>query len=154
MPKVAAVKALRRIIFLGILGYVSAQFAYAEDARYSAGNWTPELIALDKASSAARHYAENNHGVGILIHLGKDVPNARVKNGDELGQLFVNRFAEFGIEARYFYRHNDAPATGITYHIGHLLFHVDDDPVIGLQTAWNGAPQVIEQLKIVKEIRQ
>ena len=120
--------------------------------RYSSKNWTPELIELDKASSAARKYAENNYGVGILIHLGKDVPNKRVKNGDELGRLFVGRFAKLGVSAQYFYRHNDAPATGITYHIGHLLFEANGNPVIGLQTAWKSAPGVIEQLKIVKEL--
>lgn len=119
---------------------------------YDSKNWTPELVELDKASSAARSYAENNFGVGILIHLGKDVPNKRVKNGDELGALFVDRFAKLGFKARYFYRQNDAPATGITYHIGHLLFNAEGNPVIGLQTAWNSVPQVIEQLKIVKEL--
>lgn len=125
----------------------------ADDGRYTSGNWTAETIALDKASSAARDYAENNNGVGILIHLGQDVPNQRVKNGDELGQLFVQRFAEFGVEARYFIRPNDAPATGITYHIAHLLYGPGQDKVHGLMTAWEDAPKVIEQLKIAKEIQ-
>lgn len=119
---------------------------------YSTPGWTDELIALDKASSAARRYAENNDGVGILIHLGQDVPNKRVKNGDELGALFVGRFAKLGIKARYFVRQNDARSTVIVYHIGHLLHEVDEDAVLGLQTAWNEAPKVIEKLKAVKEL--
>jgi len=133
-----------------------AGFAHAAESsqpRYSSKNWTPELIELDKASSAARNYAENNYGVGILVHLGSDIPSKNVKNGDQLGQLFVNRFAKFGIVARYFIAPNgNAPSTGITYHIGHLLFKANDNPVIGLQTAWDSAPKVIEQLKIVKEL--
>lgn len=124
--------------------------AVAQDTRYSSGNWTEETIALDKASTAARNYAENNYGIGILIHLGQDVPNQRVKNGDELGRLFVGRFAELGAKARYFYWQNDAPASGVTYHIGHLLYEAGGTPLLGLQTAWNNAPKVIEELKLVK----
>ncbi|MEM7663978.1 MAG: hypothetical protein AAF292_17175 [Pseudomonadota bacterium] len=124
----------------------------ANDDRYSSENWTAETIALDKASSAARKYAESNNGVGILIHLGQDVPNARVKNGDDLGKLFVQRFAELGVEARYFYWQNDARATGLTYHIGHLLYETHGEPIIGLQTAWNDAPKVIEKLRLVKAL--
>lgn len=127
-----------------------AQAAFADDARYQSGNWTAETIALDKADRAATEYAENNLGVGILIHLGMDVPNQRVKDGDELGKLFVDRFAALGVDARYFFWQNDTRATGLTYHIGHLLYEADGNPVIGLQTAWNDVPKVIEQLKRVK----
>ncbi|MEL7444341.1 MAG: hypothetical protein AAGK02_00835 [Pseudomonadota bacterium] len=128
--------------------------AQADDSRYSSGNWTPELIALDKASTAARNYAEGNHGVGILIHLGQDVPNDRVKDGDELGHLFVQRFAALGVAAEYFVSPApDAPASGITYHIAHLLYGPDQDKVHGLMTAWNDAPKVIEQMKLAKEIQ-
>jgi len=106
-----------------------------------------------QASSAARNYAENNYGVGILVHLGSDIPSKNVKNGDQLGQLFVNRFAKFGIVARYFIAPNgNAPSTGITYHIGHLLYGKGEKKVHDLQTAWDDAPRVIEQLKIVKEL--
>ena len=128
------------------------QRTVADDGRYTSGNWTAETIALDKASSAARNYAENNNGVGILIHLGQDVPNQRVKNGDELGAMFVQRFAELGVQASYFIAPNDAPATVMTYHLGHLLYKANDNPVFDLQTAWDDAPKVIEQLKIVKAL--
>ena len=125
----------------------------AEDTRYSSGNWTAETIALDKADRAATEYAEHNFGVGILIHLGQDVPNQRVRNGDELGQLFVDRFADLGTDARYFIAPNDdGRATVVTYHIGHLLYKASGEPVFGLQTAWDDAPKVVEQLKIVKQL--
>lgn len=125
----------------------------ADDGRYTSGNWTAETIALDKADRAATEYAENNFGVGILIHLGQDVPNQRVANGDELGALFVRRFADLGAEARYFIAPNDdARATVMTYHIGHLLYEANGEAVIGLQTAWDDAPKVIEQMKIVKAL--
>ncbi len=123
--------------------------AHADDSRYSSGNWTAETIALDKADRAATAYAENNNGIGILIHLGKDVPNQRVKNGDELGQLFVDRFAALGIEARYFFWRTGGRATVLTYHIGHLLYEPNGDPLIDLMTAWHDAPKVIEELKLV-----
>ncbi len=139
------------MLFFAVPVEINAQDA--GDTNYEGKGWTPELIALDKASNAARTYAENNNGVGIVIHLGDDVPNQRVKNGDELGQLFVKRFAEFGVNARYFIAPSKgSPATGLTYHIGHLLYKADDDPVIGLQTAWNNAPDVIERLKAVKSL--
>lgn len=57
-----------------------------------------------------------------------------------------------GVDARYFYWQNDTRATGLTYHIGHLLDEVDGNPVIGLQTAWDDAPKVIEHLNIVKHL--
>lgn len=142
------------ILIAGIASAISSS-SLANDAntpRYSAPGWTEETIALDKASGAARKYAENNYGVGILIHLGQDVPNKRVKDGDELGALFVGRFAEYGVKARYFIAPNDAPATGMTYHIGHLLYEANNDAVMDLQTAWDDAPKVIERLKAVKEL--
>ena len=139
-------------IFLMAIGPVHA--GQGKEGRYTTDVWTPELVALDKASTAARNYAETNNGVGILIHLGSDVPNQRVANGDELGQLFVDRFAELGASARYFVRPNDARASGITYHIGHLLFGPGEDKVHDLQTAWDSAPQVIEQLRIVKSLQE
>jgi len=138
-------------MILALFGLYPQQIV-ASDERYSSGNWTAETIAIDRASSAARDYAESNNGIGIPIHLGQDVPNQRVKNGDELGQLFVERFAALGAEARYFHRQNDAPATVIVYHIGHLLYQVEEGPVLGLQTAWDDAQKVIEQLKIVKQL--
>lgn len=117
-------------------------------------NWNdPELEQLHKASNAATNYAENNDGVGILIHVGQDVPNAKIKSAEELGQLFVNRFASLGVEAQFFLRQNDAKASGITYHIGHLIHGSSQgSEVKGLKTAWNSAPDVVEQLKIVKQL--
>ena len=86
-----------------------------------------------------------------MIHLGQDVPNRRVKNGDELGQLFIGRFAEFDVQARYFIAPNpDGRATAVTYHIGHLLYEAKGNAVIGLKTAWNDASKVIENLNLVK----
>ena len=141
------------IATLSLLAFYPQQII-ADEGRYTSGNWTAETIALDRASSAARDYAENHDGVGILIHLGQDVPNDRVKDGDELGAMFVQRFAALGTEARYFVSPApDARSSGITYHIAHLLYGPDDDKLHGLLTAWNDAPKVIEQLKVAKELQ-
>lgn len=126
----------------------------SEKLKKQTANWNnPELEEFHRASTAARDYAENNIGVGILIHVGKDVPNKRVKSADELGQLFVKRFAALGVNAQYFLSQNDAKASGITYHIGHQIHGAENgNEVKGLKTAWNSAPDVIEQMKIVKQL--
>lgn len=139
---------------LGALGAASLPFsqALAGDAKTASWN-NPELEEFHKASTAARDYAENNIGVGILIHVGKDIPNAKIKSGDELGQLFVNRFSKLGVEAQYFLSQNDARFSGITYHIGHQIHGAENrTEVKSLKAAWSSAPDVIEQLKIVKEL--
>ncbi len=127
----------------------------SEKLKKQTANWNnPELEEFHRASTAARDYAENNVGVGILIHVGQDVPNKSVKNADELGQLFVRRFTALGVNAKYFLRQNgDAPSSGVTYHIGHLIHGAGNgNEVKGLKTAWNSAPDVVEQMKIVKQL--
>ena len=115
----------------------------------------PELEELRKASDAATLYAENNIGVGILIHVGKDVPNSKVKSADQLGQIFVNRFKALGVNAKYFLSQNDTEASGITYHIGHQIHGAENGTEVKLlREAWNSAPDVVEQLKVVKQLRQ
>lgn len=127
----------------------------SEKLKKQTANWNNlELEEFHRASMAARDYAENNVGVGILIHVGSDVPNKRVKSADELGQLFVKRFAALGVNAKYFLRQNDTEASGITYHIGHQIHGAENgNEVKLLREAWNSAPNVVEQLKIVKQIK-
>ncbi len=127
----------------------------SENLKKQTANWNnPELEEFHRASMAARDYAENNVGVGILIHVGKDVPNKRVKSADELGQFFVKRFAALGVNAKYFLSQNDTEASGITYHIGHQIHGAENgNEVKLLREAWNSAPDVVEQLKIVKQIK-
>ena len=111
--------------------------------------WDAEVGELHCASNATGDYAENNYGVGILIHLGLDIPNAKIKNGDQLGLLFVNHFNKHGVKAQYFLRKNDGRATGITYHIGHLIHGSENGTEVkGLKTAWELVPEVIKQMKI------
>ncbi|GAB5512224.1 MAG: hypothetical protein Rhims3KO_36250 [Hyphomicrobiales bacterium] len=128
--------------------------AKAEDAdRYSSANWTPELIEFDKADRAATEYAMTKEGVGILIHVGQDIPNQHIRDADHLGQLFVKRFEDLGENARYFIRQNDAPATGITYHVGHLIVGGHNGTEVrDLQHAWDSAPQAITQLNIARSL--
>ena len=118
---------------------------------------TPEICDLDIAATAARDYAETEAGVGILIHVGTDIPNEHIQSADQLGQLFVQRFAENGEEARYFLRTNSPStpdgkiATGITYHVAHLVIGAaNGTEVRGLQHAWDSVPEVIEQLHIAR----
>lgn len=129
--------------------------AQAEDSRYSASGWTQELIAFDKASRAARSYAETKDGIAILIHVGKDIPNQYVKSADQLGALFVQRFVDLGENARYFVAPNDARATGITYHVGHLIVGAHNGTEVrDLQEAWDTAPDAIAQLKALRSVAE
>lgn len=130
--------------------------ALGEDAKSSAlgdCTWKRELCELRAASDATRSYAETKAGVGILIHLGQDIPNDYVKDADQLGRIFVQRFAELGEEARYFVSQNDAPATGITYHVGHLIVGGHDGTEVrDLQHAWDSAPQAVAQVRALRRL--
>ncbi len=85
-----------------------------------------QLRQLGEASYAAREYAQTKYGVGILIHVGKDIPNKHFATADEFGEAVVRAFQErFGVEAEYFLRQNDAKQTGLTFHIGKLIHGAD-----------------------------
>lgn len=118
--------------------------------------WTPELRELRKAASAARDYAENNYGVGILIHVGEDFPNEHFENADQFAALMVDIFEnKYGTPAKAFTRPNPGTAnTGLTFHIGHQI-HTDanSSEVKSVNQALASIPSVIEQLRLIKEIK-
>lgn len=115
--------------------------------------WTDELRELRVASDATRDYAENNVGVGILVHVGQDIPNQHFATADLFGQKMVEIFEKkFGVEARYFLSPNyDAPATGITYHIDTFIHGADNGTEVkNVKEALAAMPEVVEYLKIAK----
>ena len=107
-----------------------------------------ELCDLRNAADAARDYAEENPGVGILIHVGQDIPNRHFQTADQFGQALVQAFAKHGVEARYFWRQNDAPATGLSFYIGHLIHGQHNGTELkNVQQAVQAIPEVAVQTK-------
>lgn len=104
---------------------------------------------LAAASDAATAYAKGNYGVGIVMHVGTDLPSEAAVQ--KVGQYFVDQFAQRGVEARVFPSQNDMPNTGITYHVGHLIVGSGDGTEVQLiRPALNRIPTVVEQLEFVK----
>lgn len=117
--------------------------------------WTEELRAFDAAASAARDYAENNYGVGILVHVGEDFPNEHFATAQEFADLMVKLFeARHGTPAQAFLRPNPGTQnTGLTYHIGsHIHGANSGTEVKGVDAALAAMPDVVEQLRLVKEL--
>lgn len=150
----------------GALALAAAPAALAQDTRTAAASqrtctdstgytWSScELYELDQADRAATDYAMNTNGVGILIHVGKDIPNRHFATADDFGRAVVGAFqSQYGVEAQYFLRQNDAKATGITYHIGHLIHGAHNGTELkNVKQALAAMPEVVEQLKMVKSL--
>lgn len=113
---------------------------------------SPELLELHRASLAAGEYAENNYGVGILIHIGNDIPNSHFSSGDDFGHAMVRLFQEkYGTDAQYFLSQNDAKATVLEFYIDEYVHGADNGTEIKLVgEAIAAAPEVVGLLKSLK----
>ncbi len=140
----------------GVSGQANAQDVTAQPVISSEDcTWQQELCELRAAADAARNYAEENPGVGILIHVGQDFPNAHFENAAQFGQAFVNAFAAQGVEARYFLSPNDAPNTVMSYYIGHLIHgQHNGTEVKTLRQARIAIPEVAEQVRVLNGLAQ
>ncbi len=129
--------------------------AVAQDTR-TASVWTPELREFDQAATAARKYAESYEGVGIVLHVGRDIsgrPDAETALKKVEG-LFIGRFAQNGMNARVFPRSNgDAPATVVTFHIGNQIHgSLEHREVKNLREGLNAIPDAVAQYKRLVEL--
>lgn len=118
--------------------------------------WTDELRALRKASDDAQDYAENHFGVGILIHVGDDFPNEYFEKPEDAAQAFIDLFeGKFNIPSRAFFSPNPgSQSTGITFHIGNQIHGAENGTEVKLVgQAVQSMPDVVEQLRIIKEIQ-
>jgi opacity protein-like surface antigen len=117
--------------------------------------WTEELRAFDKAAKEARVYAQDNYGVGILIHVGEDFPNAHFQTPEQFARAVVGMFEQhLATPAQAFLSPNPGTKnTGLTYHIGHLIHGAENGTEVKtVQEAIDTAPDVVEQLKLLKDI--
>lgn len=114
-----------------------------------------ELKQLGAASYAAGKYARENYGIGILIHVGKDIPNKHFASADHFGRAVVNRFKKkYGVDSKYFLRQNDARATGITFHIDDFVHGANNrTEVKNVKEAIDAMTEVVEYLKATKPDR-
>lgn len=114
---------------------------------------TDEIREFHEAALAARDYAENNYGVGILIHVGPDsFPNQHFATADDFGAVIVSAFqSQHNVDARYFLRHNDVGATGMRFYIDDLIHGADDGTEDkNLAEALEAMTSVVEQLRVAK----
>lgn len=136
--------------------------AYAEEAKpvsqpgaEAESVWNDELRALHEASMGASDYAENNYGVGIVMHVGDDFPNEHFQTAQEAADVLVAVFEQrYGTPAKAFLRPNPGtPGTGLTFHIGPTIHGADNGTEVkNFSNAISAMPDVVQQLKIVKDI--
>lgn len=120
---------------------------------YTKDGWTPETADLNCAVVAANEYAENNPGVGVLIHVGKDIPNARFPTPESFGQAVVDTFrSQHGVDAAYFLTQNDARATGMEFYIGPYTHGADNGTELkNVTEAFYAMPEVAALLRVIWE---
>lgn len=117
--------------------------------------WTDELRALREAASGARDYAENNYGVGVLIHVGEDFPNEHFRTAEDFAKVMVGLFeGKYKTPAKAFLRPNPGTSnTGLTFHIGHHIHGAENGTEVKSVGQSIAAMQdIVEQLRLVKEI--
>ena len=123
-----------------------------------------ELAELGAADDAATEFAmENPQGVGILLHVGDDLRERAIALAEQhnappqaameyaigvVTEHYQSLFAAHGVEAELFPRTNHgASASGITYHIGNLVYEdADGNPLLDLGRANEEVPRVVEAL--------
>lgn len=117
--------------------------------------WNDELRALRQASDGARDYAENNVGVGIVVHVGEDFPNEHFQSAEQFADVLTGLIQQqYQTPSQAFLSPNPgSPNTGLTFHIGHLIHGTHNGTEVKtIQQALAEMPDIIEKLKIVKEI--
>ncbi|MEM6410171.1 MAG: hypothetical protein AAF683_01390 [Pseudomonadota bacterium] len=118
--------------------------------------WDEELRQLHEASIAAREYAMENYGVGIVLHVGRDIsgrPDAEAALA-QVSTYYINEFAKREVEARVFPSLNpDTVASGVTYHIDEIMYGAHNGTEIkDLRQGLEAIPDVIAHLKIAKQV--
>ena len=125
---------------------------YAEDG------WTSENADLRCSSDAAGDYALNNDGVGIVLHVGRDISRRSDAGAApaKVQQYFINEFAKHGVAAQVFPNSNsDALATVATFHIhDHIHGAASGTEVKNLKAALEAIPDAARQLKAAKVLLQ
>jgi hypothetical protein len=115
---------------------------------------TAEISELRAADRAATAYAKE-HGVAILLHVGKDIQNHEQPEAllQWVENQFKDSFSKYGIKVGIFPSMNDAKGSGLTYHIGdHIYSPPGSNGLFDLQTASEIVPEVVEQAKIALEL--
>ncbi len=118
--------------------------------------WNEELRALDEAARGAREYAEDNYGVGIVIHVGDEsFPNSHFDTAEQFGDAVVQLFADkYQTPAKAFLSPNPgSKATGLTFHVDRLIHGAENGTEVkSVREAFAAMPDIVEQLKIAKEL--
>ncbi|MEO1324432.1 MAG: hypothetical protein AAFV59_15645 [Pseudomonadota bacterium] len=147
----------RRAVLAGFTAasLVAAAPAGAQDNKARpVATYQQELDQLEAATRGAHEYATNNFGVGIVLHVGRDI-SGRPDADAALAQVeryLINEFAKRGVEARVFPRSNsDTVASGVAYHIDQYIHGANNGTALkDLQTALDSIPDVIALLRAAK----
>ena len=158
MSIVSKLRLLSAVLIVGLMPFAQISAAQAAKSETAEEIYQRELDELDAASDAAGDYALNNDGVGIVLHVGRDI-SGRSDAGAALAkvqQYFINEFAKHGVAAQVFPSSNsDALATVATFHI-HDTIHgaASGTEVKSLKAALEAIPDAARQLKAAKVLLQ
>ena len=127
----------------------------ADQVYYEKDGWTSEVADLDCAADGARDYAENNPGVGVLIHVGTGSfgEGKRFATPQEFGEAVVRTFENrYDVNSAYFLRQTTGPATGLTYHVGEFIHGANNGTEVkNVKEALEAMPEVAGMLRLLWE---
>jgi len=129
---------------------VSAAAGFAQQAAL-----TSEHRALRAASDAADRYAQNTFGLGIVIHVGEDFPNAHFESAEQFADVLVQLITgKYATPAKAFLRPNPGtPVTGLTFHTGPLIHGSENGTEVkSISQSLTALPEIIKALRLVKEM--
>ncbi|MEZ5813842.1 MAG: hypothetical protein R3E13_03855 [Alphaproteobacteria bacterium] len=121
-------KILKNIVFLSVLVVISGgKIALAQDQLLSAKDdyitcWKQPCVLV-----AGSEWSEKNpNGVGIAVRMGTQP----VVTDNQIKTVLTRDFKKYGMtNIKFFFEQNDAPASGITFHIRggtEGIFLIDD----------------------------
>ena len=151
--------------------------AYAEDrpavtsasASTSSITQEQEIALMSEAFSESRKHAKAGFNIGLVLHVGDDIPAAQI---EAVAEYFRNRY-QSTLDAKFpnqngsvkiFTRPNPgSPSSGLTVDIGDQMFQVEnakyglgensDPSLLDLMTADEAAEEAVDQLPASKAIQ-
>ena len=164
-----AAAGLAALVAFGSVSGIAPQ-AQAQDAGAQPAGWTEELRELDRASSAASKYAQDNYGdaVAILLRVGQGLRDKAKEHGmsvDDAVQVVGDKYVKYikeeaakqrvpGVMASYFPSQNDTQASGIVYIIGNTVYaSPEGEEVLDLKEARVNVPDLVENLVATRALR-
>lgn len=131
-----------------------------------------ELAIMSQAEDDALDFSKAGFNVALILNNADDVPNAKFKTPEQLGEVFRQRYQAFldqewpseNGQVKVFYAPNPGTSSSLfTVAIGDQFFEVDnakyglpadsDPALLDLMTAWQAPKDVMDALPMAKAVQ-